>query len=182
MAAPVGNQYAVGHGRPLKFDDPAVLEQKINEYFVSRRITRTVTNKKGESYIEDIELPLTMAGLAEFLDCDRCTLLEYRSRDKFSHLIMRAKAKCQRYAVDQLFLGNDRGAKFVLINDHKSEDWADRTEVNTTLVIDSADAIAQARDRARLLATERLAQIPCGSTQTEQANDYIDAEIDDNTD
>lgn len=166
-------------GRALMFDDLEALERKIDEYFASRMTTRTVVDKHGNTVTETVLLPAHLTGLARALDCSTETLRAYGHKEKYSATIARARQRCAEFAHDQLYIGNDRGAKFDLINNYG---WVDRTEVNTTLTIDSADAIAQARDRARLLATERLAQIPCGSAANEPSNDYIEAEIDDNTD
>ena len=84
-------------GRPMKFQSPEELESKIDSYFdyCESRTKKEVV--KTRDYYEVIDLPdpipYTVYGLADFLDCDADTLLNYQTRDTFSVLIARAKSK-----------------------------------------------------------------------------------------
>ena len=84
-------------GRPMKFKSPEELQSKIDSYFdyCESRTKKEVV--KTRDYYEVIDLPdpipYTVYGLADFLDCDADTLLNYQTRDTFSVLIARAKSK-----------------------------------------------------------------------------------------
>ena len=83
--------------RPLKFGSAKELEQQIENYFefCKKRTKKEVV--KTRDYFEIIDLPdpipYTVYGLADFLDCDADTLLNYQSKDGFSVIIARAKHK-----------------------------------------------------------------------------------------
>jgi hypothetical protein len=134
MAAPAEKIMKHPGGQPLKFQNLQELETKIDEYFAwcdSRTALRT--DKQGNTMTVPWPRPYTLSGLADYLDCDRRTLLNYRNRDKYFPTIMRARRKCERYAAEQLFEGNDRGAKFSLINNH--DGWAEKQEIVQTTTI-----------------------------------------------
>ena len=84
-------------GRPMKFQSPEELQSKIDSYFdyCESRTKKEVV--KTRDYYEVIDLPdpipYTVYGLADFLDCDADTLLNYQTRDAFSVIIARAKHK-----------------------------------------------------------------------------------------
>lgn len=114
-------------GRPLLFATPEELKQKVDEYFAwcdERKAYKT--DKNGEKLEVPWPRPYTLSGLAEFLDCDRKTLLNYSERDQFFPTITRARRKCEQFAEEQLFDGNDRGSKFSLINNYG---WSDKQEL-----------------------------------------------------
>lgn len=132
-------------GRPLKFKDPAQLQQKIDEYFGDcdpHIITVKVKRVKdvGGSYWAEEEVmseqkPYLITGLALALDTSRHTLLDYQNpehypesvdesmRDLLINTITRAKLKCESYAESQLFIGrNPSGAQFSLKNNYNYHD------------------------------------------------------------
>lgn len=84
-------------GRPMKFKSPEELEIKIKGYFeyCDARTKKEVV--KTKDYYEVIDMPdpvpYTVYGLADYLDCDADTLLNYQTKDGFSVLIARAKSK-----------------------------------------------------------------------------------------
>lgn len=124
-------------GRPLKFQSPQELEKRIAEYFDhcdSRILTKY--DKFGNALEVNAPRPYTLTGLAVFLDCDRKTLLNYRNKDEFFPAILRARRRCENYAEEQLFEGNDRGAKFSLINNY--DNWHDKQEIQQTTTITHA--------------------------------------------
>jgi hypothetical protein len=114
-------------GQPLKFKSVEELQTKIDDYFdyCDNRIVN-VLDKKGEVQKVKQPRPYTLAGLAYYLDTDRKTLLNYSYRDEYFPAIARARRKCESYANEQLFEGNDRGAKFSLMNNH--EGYSDKQE------------------------------------------------------
>ena len=84
-------------GRPMKFKTPEELEKKINQYFdyCNSRTKKEIVKTKDYFEIFDMpdQIPYTVYGLADFLDCDADTLLNYQTKDGFSVLIARAKSK-----------------------------------------------------------------------------------------
>jgi hypothetical protein len=104
-------------GRPLNYKSLKEFKKKVEEYFTYCDARKTtIIDKQGVAREVKNPKPYTLAGLAEFLDIDRKTLLNYSYRDEFFPTISRAKRKCEAYANEQLFEGNDRGAKFSLMN------------------------------------------------------------------
>jgi len=159
-------------GRPLKFTDVDDLERRINEYFDSRKMQRTVVDKHGNKVTEDYLLPAHLTGLARALDCSRDTLLNYGKTDKFFVTIARARARCAEYAADQLYIGNDRGAKFDLINNYG---WQDRQVIDQTVTVNVSDSLLSARARAQLM-RQQAQSLPPGVSDQQ----IVDAVIVDN--
>jgi hypothetical protein len=116
-------------GRPRLFQSVQELEAKIKAYF-------NECDEKGRPY--------TISGLAYHLDIDRRTLLNYAKTDEFFPTISRARERCEGYAEEQLFIGNDRGAKFSLMNNYG---WRDKQEAEITVNGDVALVIKRARER-----------------------------------
>ena len=131
MAAPKGNKFAAGYGRPVKFKSAEELESRIEDYFASRNKTRIVTTKIGSQYEEEYMLPKTLSGLALALDCDRSTLLNYKKEESFFATIARARAECENFSEEQLYGPYAHGAKFGLINNYHQ--WAEKTETEIDL-------------------------------------------------
>lgn len=64
--------------------------------------------------------PPTMAGLALALGCHRSTLLNYREKDEFRPVIMRATHRIAEYAEEALYTREaSNGAKFSLEANHR---------------------------------------------------------------
>lgn len=99
-------------GRPLKFESPQILEDKINEYFAK-------CEEKGQK-------PL-ITELALFLDTTRETLCDYREKDEYSDSIKKAKLRCQITLERNLVEGkvNPTGTIFNLKNNYG---WRDKSE------------------------------------------------------
>jgi len=118
-------------GRPLKFETVKELQTKIDDYFkyCDTGNVKEIVTKSGEVIEVKERLPYTLSGLADYLDIDRRTLLNYSYKDNFFPAIMRARRKCERYSEEQLYTGNDRGAKFGLINNYG---WSDKQEMALT--------------------------------------------------
>lgn len=114
-------------GQPPIFKSPNALRRRIDRYFIN-------CEKNGRPY--------TYSGLALWLDTNRQTLLNYdkqlwgttipqEDRDAFSEILQWAKAKCENYAEEQLFLktGSPHGIIFNLKNNYK---WEDKQEFGGT--------------------------------------------------
>jgi hypothetical protein len=103
-------------GRPLKYPDPEILEQKINDYFEicdAGRQTQSVT-KRGEVIQINKPIPYTYEGLAYHLDCDTDLFKNYEKRDEFFPIISRARQKIKSSWVSK-GLGDDHNAKIVAL-------------------------------------------------------------------
>jgi len=83
--------------RPLKFSSAEEMQSKIDAYFDYCESRNKKEVVKTRDYYEVIDLPdpipYTVYGLADFLDCDADTLLNYQTKDGFSVIIARAKHK-----------------------------------------------------------------------------------------
>lgn len=128
-------------GRPLKFESPEELQEKIEEYFNSCWRQKVdmfgnpvyIKDKEGKKTDEQVMVqfrPYTISGLAVALDTTRETLMDYEEKDEFSDTIKRAKEMCHAYAEEQLFVGkNPTGAIFNLKNNYG---WKDKSETDVT--------------------------------------------------
>lgn len=97
-------------GRPLKIRSVKELEEKTEEYF---------------SECERKRRPFTMSGLANSLDVDRRTLLNYGERERFFPTIKKARRKVEQWWEERLADSAATGAIFNLKNNF---DWKDKTE------------------------------------------------------
>ena len=150
-------------GRPLKFASVEELENRIQEYFAycDSRIVKQLT-KSGDIVDVNVKRPYTLSGLAVFLDCNRQTLLNYSKDEKFFGTIARAREKCENFAEEQLYEGNDRGAKFCLLNGYG---WVDKQEISSTVNATITGQVDLARLSAEELAT--LETMLAKATETE---------------
>jgi len=142
-------------GRPLKFKSVEDLEKKINEYFEScfewQWFDELMRDKKGNiMYLTDKEgnpttikltkpikkkvqiKPISITGLAVFLDTSRETLMDYQGKKKFSDTIKKAKEFCHNFVEDGLLSGmiNPTAGIFNLKNNYG---WVDKTEVDNNI-------------------------------------------------
>lgn len=90
--------------------------------------------EKVEAYFKDAakrKAPPTMAGLANALDIDRRTLINYRGRgDEFRSVIAKAKGRIEQAWEEGLFTAkNSSGVQFNLKNNFG---WRDKTEQEIT--------------------------------------------------
>ncbi len=107
-------------GRPLKYDDPDIFDEKVNNYFVEEN------------------QPWTILGLCIYLDICRDTLCEFEhNRTDLSDTIKKAKTKIESFAENRLFTsGNPAGIIFNLKNNFN---WKDKQEIvseNTNVNVD----------------------------------------------
>lgn len=118
-------------GKPLAFKSVEELQQKIEKYFEwCNSRTKKIVTKDGNVIEESWPRPHTISGLADWLDVDRSTIVNYGKKEEYFNTIARARRKCEAWTEEQLFEGNDRGAKFVLINNYAG--WKDKNETEIT--------------------------------------------------
>ena len=72
-------------GRPLKFQTPEELEEKIEAYFAKCDEGEEVTEltKRGELITYTRAIPYTIEGLSLYLGCESETVRNYEKRDAF---------------------------------------------------------------------------------------------------
>ena len=130
MAAPKGNKFAIGNsGKPKTWQTVEELQADIDEYFKEcDSVTRLVYDKPKQQTVEiPSPLPYTVEGLAECLDCDMDTLLNYEKRkgyEEFFGTIKKAKLKIQRNKLERGLIGlsNPAVTIFDLKNNHGYSD------------------------------------------------------------
>ncbi len=124
-------------GRPLKFKTPQELETKIQAYFdyCNARTKKEIV--KTKDYFEIIDMPdpipYTVYGLADFLDVDADSLLNYSDREDFSVLIVRAKQSIQTNKVERGLDGKSNPiiTKFMLANNYGMSDKTENSDDKT---------------------------------------------------
>ena len=140
MAAPKGNQFAIGNsGRDKKWDSVDTLQKDINDYFEScdKNLVFAGHKSDGTEIFKAKPLPYTVEGLCESLECDRDTLLNYQKTEgyeEFFGTIKRAKNKIQRQKVENGLLG-DSNATITIFDLKNNHGYKDKTEVETTEII-----------------------------------------------
>ena len=129
---------------------PDDIERKIDDYF---------------NYCNTNSKPLTMSGLALFLDCSRTTLYQYENElIKFHNMseedklrimnaVKKAKRMVETYQEEQLFIGKSPvGTIFSLKNNFN---WKDSQEINNNTNITAVNPIQQlSTDEIKQLLTE----------------------------
>lgn len=108
-------------GRPLKYDSPEAMQEKIDRYFDSCKghiafdpDGHPIIDKHGHPVMIG-EKPLTITGLALSLGMTRRSLLNYKRRPAFARVVTRARLKVECYTEERLFDRNGySGARFVL--------------------------------------------------------------------
>lgn len=124
MAAPKGNQYALGNkgGRPLKIKSLEELQEKI-EYFFN--------DSDSYAYVEDDEgikrYKPTITGLALQLNVDRETITNYQDREEYFDTIKGARSRVELFLEQRLFLNNPTGTIFNLKNNFG---WTDKQQLD----------------------------------------------------
>jgi len=116
------NQEENKRWRPLKFKSVEELQNKIDEYFDSCFIYEEWNKKKIK--------PFTITWLANFLDVDRKTLINYEDKsDNFFHTIKRAKSKVEE-DIELWALMNTLNPTSAIFNLKNNFDWKDKSEVD----------------------------------------------------
>ena len=127
MAAPIGNNFAVGNsGKKKMFESVDDLYNKIQIYF--NKCDKHVL--KVDAQGNNITEPYTIEGLALELGCDTDTLLNYekaKGYEEYFGTIKEAKLKVQKQKVINMLTGvsNSTGSIFDLKNNHGYKDKKD---------------------------------------------------------
>jgi len=123
-------------GRPLKFETPEKLEEKINEYFGVCDQGEDVEelSKRGELVKYRRKIPYTIEGLSLHLDCDPSTIRRYGKRDEFRPIITRARTKIVRSWINGGLSGqfNPKIVALCLAANYKPYNVTRQHEVATT--------------------------------------------------
>jgi len=127
-------------GRPLKYTDPADMQEDIDRYFwdcyenrMKAKQDRQEPSKADYStkpYDSDFfktteNIHPTMGGLAVALCVSRWTLINYEQNDEFIHIIQQAKERVEDYNEQSMHGPNANGVKFILTNGFG---WKDKSE------------------------------------------------------
>lgn len=109
-------QAKIGNTNALKYKSQEELQTGIDKYFEE-------CDKKDKPY--------TMSGLAESLDIDRVTLINYGKRDSYFTLIKKAKQKVERQLEENALTGKGN-ATFTIFNLKNNYGWVDKQEQEIT--------------------------------------------------
>jgi len=102
-------------GRPAKFDEPAALQEKVEEYFIWA--------KNENNGIK------TITGLALFLGFEsRQSIYDYEKDGEYSYIIKNARMRVEEGYEERLHTGIPTGAIFAL----KNMGWKDKVETGFT--------------------------------------------------
>jgi len=101
----------MSQGRPPIFQTPEAFEAKVNEYFISLKLTKD---------------PPTITGLCLFAGFDsRQSFYDYAERDGFSYTVKKARLRIEHEYEKALLSKFPTGPIFAL----KNMGWKDKTEV-----------------------------------------------------
>ena len=117
------DRYIGMFGRPVKYQTPEQLWEKVEQYFLWGYNTRKITTSDWDT----IEIPIiTMTDLAFFLWFDsRQSLYDYEKKwEDFSYIIKKARLLIEREYEERLQWNNPSGSIFAL----KNMGWKDKTE------------------------------------------------------
>lgn len=115
----------IGNTNALKYKTEKELQKGIDKYFQE-------CDKK--------EKPYTMSGLAESLDIDRRTLINYGNNDLFFSLIKKAKQKVERQLEENALIGKGN-ATFTIFNLKNNYGWRDTVEVDNKNELSKLDEL-----------------------------------------
>lgn len=142
-------------GRPLKFETPEELEDKINEYF--KEVDENPITKvdfKGKDAIPvtyKIRRPYTVEGLCLFLGITLQTFLNYESRDGFLEVVTRARMVIDGQKLEGAMTGEFNPnivARLLGLVDKKSIETNDASQIDLSdLTDDELEILTKLRDR-----------------------------------
>lgn len=91
-------------GRPLAFNSPEELENKIKEYFAwcDNNTKEVIDKDTGENKLVPAPKPYTMSGLAYALGVDRQTILNYSNKAEYFGTIKKAKSRIEQSVEERL--------------------------------------------------------------------------------
>ena len=117
-------------GRPKKYTDAELFENKIKEYFDDKE-----------------NMPYTLTGLALHLDMDRKSLLNYSKDEKFFPAIKKAKTRVEENLVKNAMIGtyNPAISIFLLKNNHEYAN-DEVVKINNNVSVSYEDRLKQISD------------------------------------
>lgn len=119
-------------GRKKLYDDANEFEKKVNQYFIE-------CDKNGRPY--------TMSGLANSLDMDRRSLVNYAKDEKFFLTIKKARQRVEQQLEENLYrLGNNSGIIFNLKNNFNWKDTSETADNNEISKVQ--ELLAKIKDEA----------------------------------
>lgn len=136
MAAPIGNQYALGNkgGRPAHYENEADLIAAIDNYFIyiegeTKQVQHEPDKDHPSAWFSDewvrFPEPATVTGLALYLGfCSKSSLFDYETKEEFSTIIKKARTRVEHEYEKRLHSDKNVGAIFAL----KNMGWKDKTE------------------------------------------------------
>lgn len=121
-------------GRPRKYDDPEVMQKRINSYFkkcddhTEKKLVFEGVQNGSTIQTVPFPIPYSVAGLCSHLEITRDTLLEYQKLPEFSDSITNAKIRIESNTVERGLSGtnNPTVTNFILRNCHG---YSERQEV-----------------------------------------------------
>lgn len=108
-------------GRPSKFKSVKDLSDKIEAYFLSCE-----DPENPGQYVR----PLTITGLANALDTNRQTLLNYEGKGEYFDTIKKAKNRVEQYVEEYMFFGKNQTG--VIFNAKNNFGWQDKYQNDIT--------------------------------------------------
>lgn len=119
-------------GRKKLYDDADEFEKKVNQYFIE-------CDKNGRPY--------TMSGLANSLDMDRRSLVNYSKDEKFFLTIKKARQRVEQQLEENLYrVGNNSGIIFNLKNNFNWKDTSETADNNEISKVQ--ELLAKIKDEA----------------------------------
>lgn len=117
-------------GRPPKYTDVEVFQNKIDEYFTycDNKTKEIYSDKLGNMIVPDPE-PYTMSGLAYALDMSRKSLINYKKKTEFLPAIKKARRRVERDIERRM---NDKAlfTPGLIFNAKNNFKWKDKTETD----------------------------------------------------
>lgn len=101
------------------------MQAKIDAYFA------LCCNPDGSLKMSDAGYPIrpiSITGLALYLDTSRETLCNYEDRDEFFDAVKRAKLRVENFYEERLTFNNPTGSIFAL----KNFDWSDKSQTEVS--------------------------------------------------
>ena len=119
-------------GRKKLYNDANEFEKKVDQYFIE-------CDKNGRPY--------TMSGLANSLDMDRRSLVNYAKDEKFFLTIKKARQRVEQQLEENLYrLGNNSGIIFNLKNNFNWKDTSETADNNEISKVQ--ELLAKIKDEA----------------------------------
>lgn len=144
--------------RRPKFEDPAQLREKIDEYFAG--CGAEIVGEGREARL--IEKPPTVSGLALALGVTRKVLLEWIEDDREEssrnpecvQLLVEAKARIEAFMESRIITDYTKGLEFIMTNTFRG--WANRQAVQMEADVKHGGTVRHEADVALKMSDEEL--------------------------